>query len=410
MRDRNPRKAVPCGVDYARLKLCGGAGMTIGKWARLALLGAPLLAGCKGFWDAPASTTTPPQTTTASSGNFYLLNTATSQLAGFYINAGVLTALPGSPYTLAAAPIAIAVAPNNAFLYVSTANGIYVYSIATTGQLTLGNSSAPITADQAQSMQVDATNSWLVEAVSGAAAVYAIPINPSTGVATSTTEQVGTLPAASVQQLAISPDNTHVFVAMGAGGTAVIPFSSGNADPFGVVSTIAVQNAAGAALSVAVDPSSRLVYIGETVATSGSNTGGLRAFTLSTMKELTGSPFASQGLAPFSILPISTGDYVYVVNRQVNGSSTGVIAGFSVSSTSGVYALTALGSTFQAGTNPEALAEDNTGTFVFAVDFGGNPDLKGYTFDTKNAGYLDAVVSGATGTDPVQASAIAAAR
>ena len=394
---------------FARLRHCGGAGMTIGKWARLALLGAPLLAGCKGFWDKPASTT-PPQTTTASSGNFYVLNTGTSQLAGFYINAGVLTALPGSPYTLAAAPFAIAVAPNNAFLYVSTANGIYVYSIASTGQLTLGNTSAPITADQAQSMQVDATNSWLVEAVSGAAAVYAIPINPSTGVATSTTEQVGTLPAASVQELAMSPDNTHVFVAMGSGGTAVIPFSSGNADPFGVVSTIAVENAAGAALSVAVDPSSRLLYIGETVATSGSNTGGLRAFTLSTMKELTGSPFASQGLAPFSILPISTGDYVYVVNRQVSGSSTGVIAGFSVSSTNSVYALTALGSTFQAGTNPEALAEDNTGTFVFAVNFGGNPDLKGYTFDTKNAGYLDAVVSGATGTDPVQASAIAAAR
>jgi len=384
--------------------------MTIGKWARLALLGAPLLAGCKGFWNAPPSTTTPPQTTTASSGNFYVLNTATSQLAGFYINAGVLTALPGSPYLLASAPLAIAVAPNNAFLYVSTASGIYLYSIASTGQLTLGNSSASITQDQAQSMQVDATNSWLVEAVSGVDAVYAIQINPSTGVATSTTEQIGALPAATVQQLAISPDNTHVFVAMGAGGTAMIPFSSGNADPFGAVSTIPVQNAAGAALSVAVDPSSRLLYVGETVATSGSNTGGLRAFTLSTLKELTGSPFSSQGLAPYSILPISTGDYVYVANRQVSGSSTGVIAGFSVSSTNSVYALTALGSTFQAGTNPEALAEDNTGTFVFAGDFGGNPDLKGYTFDTTNAGYLDAVVSDATGTDPVQASAIAAAR
>jgi 6-phosphogluconolactonase (cycloisomerase 2 family) len=100
---------------------------------------------------------------------------------------------------------------------------------------------------------------------------------------------------------------------------------------------------------------------------------------------------------------------VYVVNRQVSGSSTGVIAGFSIASASSSYSLTALGSTFSVGTNPVALAEDSTGTFVFAVDYGGSPDLKGYTFDSTNAGYLDSAVSAATGTDPVQASAIAAA-
>ena len=49
-----------------------------------------------------------------------------------------------------------------------------------------------------------------------------------------------------------------------------------------------------------------------------------------TVTEISGSPFASQGLAPYSILPLATGDYVYVVNRQVSGSSTGVIAGFSI--------------------------------------------------------------------------------
>jgi hypothetical protein len=54
------------------------------------------------------------------------------------------------------------------------------------------------------------------------------------------------------------------------------------------------------------------------------------------------------------------------------------------------------------------LVEDNTKQFVFAVNFGGSPDLLGYTIDTTNAGYLDKVVSSQTGTDPVQASAIAA--
>jgi 6-phosphogluconolactonase (cycloisomerase 2 family) len=388
--------------------------MKIGNWARLALAIAPLLAGCKGFWDAPASSSGGTGSTTASSGNFYIANITGSQIVGYYVNAGVVTALPGSPYAAPAAPIAITLAPDNSFLYASTAAGIYVYSIASNGQLTLANSGGPISNDPATSLQVDSSDSWLVEAVSGSPNVYAIQLNPSTGVAASSTEQFATLPVATIQQAAISPDNTYVFVAMGAGGTATVPFNSANVKPFGAVGNIPVKNAGGAALSVAVDPivsgesSPRLVYIGETVATSGTNTGGLRAFAFSTLKELSGSPYASEGLAPYSILPITSGDYVYVTNRQVSGSSAGVIAGFSIAQTNGVFALTALGSTFAAGINPQSMVEDSTNTFVLVTNFGGSPDLKGYTFDTTNAGYLDAVISSATGTDPVEATAIAA--
>ncbi len=380
--------------------------MKIHRWAQLALLAPLLLAGCKGFWTAPPTTTTNP-TTTASSGNFYVLNAATSQIAGYYVNAGVLTPLPGSPYTMLATPLSLVIAPNNSFLYVSTISGIFFYTIASNGQLTLGNAGNPISADQAVSMQVDATNSWIVDVASGGSQVFAIPISPTTGLVTQTAEQFVALPASTLQQVAISPANTSVFVAMGAGGTAVIPFNIANANPFGIVSTIAVKNVAGAALSVAVDPSSRLLYVGETAATAAPNTGGLRAIDLSTFKEISGSPFASGGLAPYDILPVQSGSFVYVVNRQVSGSSTGQIAGFSVTGTSGAYSLTALTNTFAVGTNPVALAEDRTATFVFAVDYGGNPDLMGYTFDATTAGVLDSAISAATGTDPVQASAIA---
>ncbi len=381
--------------------------MKIHRWAQLALLAPLLLAGCKGFWTAPPTTTTTTPTTTASSGNFYVLNAATSQIAGYYVNAGVLTPLPGSPYTMLATPLSLAIAPNNSFLYVSTISGIFFYTIASNGQLTLGNAGNPISADQAVSMQVDATNSWIVDVASGGSQVFAIPISPTTGLVTQTAEQFVALPASTLQQVAISPANTSVFVAMGAGGTAVIPFNIANANPFGIVSTIAVKNVAGAALSVAVDPSSRLLYVGETAATAAPNTGGLRAIDLSTFKEISGSPFASGGLAPYDILPVQSGSFVYVVNRQVSGSSTGQIAGFSVTGTSGAYSLTALTNTFAVGTNPVALAEDRTATFVFAVDYGGNPDLMGYTFDATTAGVLDSAISAATGTDPVQASAIA---
>ena len=74
-----------------------------------------------------------------SSGDFYVLNNATSEMVGLYVgNAGTVTALPGSPYTMSAAPIAITVAPNNAFLYVSTVGGIFAYTVNTSsGLLTL---------------------------------------------------------------------------------------------------------------------------------------------------------------------------------------------------------------------------------------------------------------------------------
>jgi 6-phosphogluconolactonase len=344
---------------------------------------------------------------------------ATNEMAGLYVNAGKLTVLPGSPYPLSAAPIAITVAPNNAFLYVSTLGGIFVYTInGSTGELTIGNSGQPISSDPATSMQVDSTNSWLVEGVSGTTNLFAVHVNPSSGVLQSNLEQTAVLPSSAIHQVAISPDNTYVLVAMGAGGTATLPFNAGNSNPFGSAGSIGVIGSAGAALSVAFDPipsggtAPRLFYIGETVAvqatTSDANTAGLRAFNYSTKQEITNSPFRISGLAPYSILPFTDGNYVYVVSRQTASGSTGVIAGFSISNTNNTPALTALGSTFNAGTNPQMLAEDSTKQFVFAVNFGGNPDLLGYTIDATNAGYLDQVTSNTTGTDPVQASAIAA--
>jgi len=134
----------------------------------------------------------------------------------------------------------------------------------------------------------------------------------------------------------------------------------------------------------------------------------LRVFNYSTLQEISGSPFAINGLAPSAILPFSTGKFVYVLNRQVSGSSTGVITGFSIAASNSTYTLTPLGKTFTVGTNPQSLVEDNTGNFIFAVNFGGSPDLTGYTIDSTNEGYLDNVISSATGTDPASAIQVAA--
>lgn len=254
--------------------------MKTGKW--LAMLAAVmLLAGCKGFWKAPSSGSgggsggSGGSSSGLSSGAFYVANQATNQIAAFSIISGALTAISGSPYTLTSAPFAIAVAPNGNFLYVSTAQGIFVYLVGSGGGLTLGNGGQVISSDLATTMQVDATNSWLVESGPDTGEVMAVPINSSTGAPLSTIEQSALLPALTVQQLALAADNANVFVAMGSAGTEEIAFNASSSTPFGGESNFAVKNSAGSALSVAADPNGKLIFVGETAATSGTNTAWL---------------------------------------------------------------------------------------------------------------------------------------
>jgi len=499
--------------------------MNIGKWARLMLAAAPLLAGCKGFWDppsasnsytlsnsgnmtfspgatngntatitvtpansftgtvaltcavttaptgatspatcslAPASITisstaaqtstltaaTTSATTTGSydftvtgtsgsvsqttslcaavtsssgtctastgsgSGVFYVLNQGTKQIVVYNITAGKLVQV-GTPSTLSSAPFSIAIAPNGGFLYVGTATGIFLYNIGTGGALTLANGSNVISQDVANTMQVDSTGSWLLEAGPNLAELLAIPINTATGVPTSTIEQNTLLPAATVNQLTISPDNTHVFVADGSNGTQDVVFAAGNPTPFGTSVNIPLINSSGAAVSVAVDPNNRMFYVGETAAISGSNSGGLRAINYSTLVEVTGSPFATGGIAPYAIAPTRygsvAGNFVYIANRTVSGSSIGTVAGYSVTGSGTTFSLAPLSSTVQAGVTPIGLTEESTGTYLLVVSSGGGPDLAAFSFDSTTAGKLNSALTSVTGTDPVQASAIAAA-
>lgn len=404
--------------------------MKKGTWARLLpalfMVLMPFLDGCGDFWQAPSGTgggggTTP---TTLSSGVFYVLNQTTEQIVAYQINSGSLTTV-GTPSQLTAAPTAIAVAPGNGFLYVSTVAGIFLYTIdSSTGALTIGNNGAAISGDLALAMVVDTTGSWLIDAEpaasSGGVIVNAISIT-SSGTLNSTNEQQRsyTLANSSVQQMALSGDDANIFVAAGTGGTLVIPFNSANTNPLSSTASIIATTVSGASsLSVAVDPGSspRLFYVGETEASSSS--GGLRAFNYSslgtgTITEIAGSPYSAGGtsaLAPHAILPDASGSYVYVAS-WTGETTDGVLQGFNIASnTSGsttTYTLSSI-STVSTGLEPSGLAEDSLGNFVLAVSSGGSYDLQAYIFDTTTAGKLDDSINSTTGTDPTGAVAVAA--
>ncbi len=388
------------------------------RFGFILLAAATLLAGCSGFWNLPALTTTTTVTkTTLSSGVFYVLNQTTKQIAAYTISTGTLEQVSGSPYSLSSAPNCIAIAPNGGFLYVGTVSGIYLYSIGSGGALTIGNGGAVISSDIPAAMQV--SGSWLIDAflpTTGTVQMNAIPINASTGAYTGTGAppyQTFNVTNASVYQMALSPDGSNLFLALGRGGTIVVPFTFGNSNPLGSKATvIATINSNGSAQSVAVDPTNRLFYIGETLANSAGDSGGLRVFNYSSLSgaltQATGSPIASGGLSPNAILPIATGDYVYVANGQGNTGS-GNVTWFPITASGTTYTIAA-GNTISAGIVPMELAEDSEDNFVLAVSNGGStssgdPDLEAYTM---SSGALTAAIATYTGTDPVGAVAVAA--
>jgi hypothetical protein len=391
------------------------------KYGLILLAAATLLAGCAGFWKLPASTTTTTTTTTTlSSGVFYVLNQTTKQIAAYYISTGTLEQISGSPYNLSSAPTSIAIAPGGGFLYVGTVSGIYLYAIGSGGALTIGNGGTVISSDIPAAMEV--SGSWLIDtfsAATGSVQLDAIPINASTGAYTGSgpePSQAFNVANALAIQMALSPDGTNLFVALQSGGTIVVPFTTGNANPLGSQATVVpVATNGGSALSVGVDPTNRLFYIGETLAVSDS--GGLRIFSYSSLgtgsprsapTQITGSPIASGGLSPNAILPIASGEYVYVANGQ-GTSGSGNITWFPISVSGTTYTIAA-GSHIAAGVVPAGLAEDNEDNFVLAVSNGGStssgdPDLEGFTI---SSGALTANIATYTGTDPVGAIAVAA--
>ena len=338
--------------------------------------------------------------TAGTSGNFYILNSSasSSSIKGYSINSGSLNVISGSSTTVNGTAYAVAMAPNGKFLCVSSTSGVYAYPI-TSGALGTG---VQVSTDLAYAIQIDATDSWLIEAIpaTGGVTFGAVPINSTTGANTGnevTATFAVTNAAVQPGRMVISPDNSYIFQALGAGGTIVVPFNSSSPFPTGTTAkTITVANSSGSALSVAVDPVStpRLFYIGETLGNSGGTSGGLRAFNYSSLSsssltQASGSPIASGGLAPTFILPVASPSYVYVADGAGN------ITGFAVTGSSSPYTI-ATGSTVSAGAQPAGMALDSTGSYVFEVGSSGSPYFDAYTFDATTTGQLDSQVTSTT--------------
>jgi 6-phosphogluconolactonase (cycloisomerase 2 family) len=338
--------------------------------------------------------------TAGASGNFYVLSP--TSIAGYSISSGTLTPISGSSYSLTGAS-AMAISPSGNFLYVASLNGITLYTINTsTGALTQGSE---VFGDLlAGAIQVDPSGKWLLDA-SDTGQLNAYPITSSGTEDTSRAVQSAPLSSTSVASggIAICPNGALVAVAESSPtGTQVFSFmaspASGGPLGTGPITLKPYNTSAGAAISVAFDPLSRLLYVGETAAfNSNSNSGALRVFTVNgnSLTELGySSPYAPAGTGPHAILPTPDGKYVYAASWE--SGAAGTISGYSVTTS----ALTAVGTAVNTGTEPYGLAEDNTDAYVLAVSNSGTT-FDAYTFDKTAAGQLDASGTGTGGNGPI---------
>jgi hypothetical protein len=358
-------------------------------------------------------------TAATSSGSFYILSS--NAIYGFSISSGTLTALSGSPTSLpstAGAAQAMAIDPTGKFLYVATAgDGILLYKTGSGGALTL-DTNGTISDSFSFALQVDSSGHWLLDAsdTAGQPTLYAWPISTTTGEPTlgSGINAPGRLLASggnvTYGGMAISPDNKLVSVAVGS-ETDTFGFTAGT-DFTGATNPLSsshnYRTAIGTAISVAFDPNTSFLYIGETgvYGSSNSDSGGLRIIPISsdnlgTEPAVTSTyPYPSGGNGPHAILADSNG-YVYVANSV--GTGNGNITGFLLdASTPSAPTLTVQTNSATTGEDPLAMALDSTGGFVFVVNNLGSSPLDAYTFDANTAGGLDPfTITGTVGASPV---------
>ena len=349
----------------------------------------------------------------------YVGNTNDTYIAAFGVStAGALSVASNSPYNNGVAATSLAVTPANTFLYAGTTNGIYAYSIASNGSISVLNSGTAVTQDLVPtSMQVDSTGGYLLAAgISTSTQTQAIgiyTIDASTGIVTAVTGSPltlytgnGTTPTVvTPTNMLITPNNSYVYVSLGTLGVQVLTLGTGGALSTGTAATFLPPKSTStspADYGLASDPNSAFLFVAEI------NT-GLRVLSIGTngtLNELSGSPYAV-GTGPTGVILDTSGSYVYVANKGSNN-----ISAFTLTAASGK--LTAVsGSPFASGGQlPIAMINDNQKKYLAVINSGsngsgGNSDLQLFSFDATTDGKLDPVSTATTGTDPTNPGSIA---
>lgn len=299
----------------------------------------------------------------------YAANTSDDTVSGWAVtSAGVLNAIPGSPFDMGESVSWITVDSTGSFLFTSGQNGFNYYSInQTTGSLSGGQSEVPCTTCQ-NSVTTDPFGRYLFTYGStqqGTSGIFVYAINAGTGglsLVSGSPFRTGASPSA----YTVDPTGRFLYVANSKPGdiwaytinetTGVLTEISGSPFAAGSSSSALSTDVNGQFLFVANQGANNVSAF-----TINVNTGALTALPQANIN-VAGSPQAivlSAGFWPVIYAP----QYLYVTNYNSNN-----VSGYSINPTNG--ALTALpGSPFAAGTNPQSVAANAGSGFAYVANW-----------------------------------------
>jgi 6-phosphogluconolactonase len=391
--ERAQMERVTVGRRWRKVRaLAAGAGLAL----LLATTGCGAFFQCEGKADCGTSGSG----TGSNSGDYLYANNVPNNpeaVSVYDVSSGTLTAVSGSPFSLNAAPIALAVSPNNNFLYSATANGIYIYSLASTGIPSNANNGSPVDDGYpiiAMAMSPDGNYLFTIEEQ----ITYVIEeysVNTSTGFVSPLTSVAlpagatcalaggSSTPATASCGLAVSPSGQFVIAAAGTSGDIIYPYSSSTgitnaSNPQG----ISAPSTTDGELSVAVD-SSNYAYIAETSSMS--------SYAISS----SGVPNSSGSLTSYKFTGNETPRSAVVSNGFVYTADQGTNTISAFTSTAGV--LTALGSEIAGPTAVSAIGVDNSGKYLAAEGYSSSIGLQ--LFSITSGALQNLNQNAATGTN-----------
>lgn len=287
---------------------------------------------------------------------------------------GLLTAVAGSPFDAGHTPISVAVRPDGKFLYVVNPVGmpqdgaLSVFSINnTTGVLTELANSPFTTSTPLFQIAIESTGKFAFIPNFTAPSVSAFSLDATTGVPT----PVNGSPFGCVGgpvAIAVDPNSKFVYAGTQGGG----PNNNGAICAYTMDSTTGALSqvlgspfpgGTGVVRSLAVDPTGTFLFAAVSDGVSVFRIGASGALTV-----VGGSPFAA-GANPENVAVDPAGKFVYVGNNSLGSHS--LIFGFAIDAATG--SLTQIGgSPFPSGDTPVFIAIDPSGDFAYVANIDSN--------------------------------------
>jgi 6-phosphogluconolactonase len=297
-------------------------------------------------------------------------------------NAGVLTQITGSPYTVGDGAHSLVLAPSGQYLYVANPgqdeNDVSLFSINSYGELTEifpRASVAPLGSEPDQLiMDPEGNFLYVMNAASDNITVFAI--DTKTGVLTQSAGSpfpIGLVPL----NMQITPSGKFLFVSASSSPLGLIAGFSVNS---GKLQLVSLTNSAGLnPYGLAIDPAGKYLYVGNTSSNS------IAIFSIGstgTLTQVPESPLNDIYNGPVALLLDPKGQFLYVANSASNN-----VAVYSITSATGLpVGLTTSTTTFSFVTenDPGVLAFDPDGTHLFIGSQGTTAGIQSFQVSSGN--------------------------